>query len=507
MKKIRIAGLVLLFVLGVLSIRFYLSRPSSPAGPVFVLPKVQPGAEYALVRIENPGIFHGKLGWLASMLPDVAYVDGKATLRWGGLTREMEKYGDVLRPISSILGVADDLSLLAVSDDSGARLYASFFSEAGEFGRWLADGDGVSLSPSKWETKHAGRNDEAWTMVVDTPLSSEPIKLYSIKRRHSGSDLVMISDSEEGIVGMMDAAKRSGARLEIKRYNSGLDYVQLHARIPLRGKAGTASSVSEIAWVEDDTSAHLQSYSNAFSSMTERSVPKSGLEGNLPMLGSGDVTMIAAADVPFMCFSMFPAASNPVEVFLSNLASGSFPLAQMQDITAILESGRVSVVVVTDRLKNEPSAAYIVVESKAAESMDRVFALASLFLGSPVDLPGWNSAYSSSIVGWQSVIAARRSDTILFGIGRAEEYAQSPTIPEDIGDFADPHDLVNIVARKPFIDVAEYFFGNAARYKLIERDMWSLTSEDIKSKLKEIEAVQLRIMTPEYSNLGIYWGR
>jgi hypothetical protein len=241
--------------------------------------------------------------------------------------------------------------------------------------------------------------------------------------------------------------------------------------------------------------------------MTERSVPKSGLDGNLPMLGRGDLAMVAAVDVPFLCFSMFPTASNPVKVFLSDFASGRFPLAQMQDLTAILESGRVSVVVVADQLKNEPNAAYIVVESKAAESMDRVFALASLFLGSSVDLPGWNSAYSSSIVGGHSVVAARRSDAILFGIGRAEEYAQSPTIPEDIGDFADPHDLVNIVARKPFIDVAEYFFGNAARSKLIERDMWSLAPEDIKSKLKEIEAIQLRVMTPEYSNFGIYWGR
>ncbi|MDR1481968.1 MAG: hypothetical protein LBI74_05020 [Synergistaceae bacterium] len=507
MKKVMTILLVLLLISGTLSVRFYLSQRNVPAGPVLALPKVQPADEFALVRVENPSIFRGKLGWFVSILPDAPHINGETTLLWGGLARGVEKYRDAVRSISGILDVADDLSALVVSGDSGMRLYMSFFSDAGEFGRWLADGDGASLSPLKWETKYAGKNDEAWTMTVDATLFSDSISLYAIKRRYSSYDLVIISDSEEGIVKMNDAEKKNGARLEIKRHNSGPDYVQLHARLPMHGRDGTTSSVSEIAWVEDDNSAHMQVYSDAFPSMTERSVPKSGLKGNLPMLGKGDLALVSAVDVPFLCFSMFPTAADPVGVFLSNFTSGRLSNAQTQDLTTILEHGRISVVVVADPSKNEPSVAYVVVESDAAESMDRLFSLASLFLGSPVNLPGWKSAYSSPMVRGQSVIAARRSNAILFGIGRAEEYTQSLTIPEDIGDFADPHDLVNIVARRSFIDIAEYLLGDAARARLNDHDMWPLTSEDIKSKLKEIEAIQLRIMTPEYSNFGIYWYR
>jgi hypothetical protein len=502
-RKILFVFAVLLLAAFGSALKYYISVREVPAGSELALPKLRDQDEYVLARIENPGIFTGKIARLSNLPPDFAGEIGVRPVILDGMAALLERYRDILSPVGSLLGVADDMSVLRVSSDGGG-LYASLISDAGEFGRWLADGDGSSFSPSRWETAYAEKGDEAWTLTVDVPGERAPLTLYVLNKRESGPDFVMISDSEDGVGRMLEARKRAGARIEVRRYNAGPDYVQVRARLPLRGSGGTTTGTTEVAWVEDSASAHMQIYSSAYSSMTDRSVPRSGLEGDLPLMGSGDLAMVAAVDIPFLCFSVFPTEDDPVGVLLS-MPSADLPPAQAQDLASILAQGRVSLVLVVDGAKSEPNTAYIMIESKASEPMDRLYALASLLPGTQTEIPGWGAAYSSSMMGGLNMVAARRGDAVLFGIGRAEDYLQSPTIPPDIGDFADPHDLVNFVARKSLLEVGESSLGKMARSQMSRMGIGMPLSGEF--GLESIDAVQFRIMTPEYSNLGIYWDR
>jgi hypothetical protein len=221
-------------------------------------------------------------------------------------------------------------------------------------------------------------------------------------------------------------------------------------------------------------------------------------------MGDGELAMVVAVDVPFVCFSAFPTDSDPVGRALSE-AVGRLPLPQLRDIKAILEQGRMSAVLVMDAAKNEPNTAYVVIESKAVEQMERLFAIASLFLKSPVEIPGWNSAYSSSIVGGLDVVAAKRSDAVLIGIGKAEDYGAQPVVPDDIKDFAAPHDLVNFVARSSLLSAGESRLGKMARMQLERFGLPGSISDGF--DIRSVDALHFRIMTPEYANFGVYWER
>ncbi|MDR3332495.1 MAG: hypothetical protein LBT08_07690 [Synergistaceae bacterium] len=507
-KKIAVVFVAILLMAGAIALRVFLSGPGEPGGPEIALPRVSAGDEYVLIKMENPRIFKDKLIRLAELLPDLAEDLDVSEFDIDDALDALAWYSDAAKPLESLLDSARGISALAVPSGSASladsadsvEIFVSLYADGGVFSKWLLEGDGAEYSPVRWEVANTGGRDEAWTLETGLPGLD---LLYVLKRPEAGLDLIIISDSEAGVRRMLSARGSARDRLVVKRYNAGPDYLQLKMKVPLIGRAGTATGVSEVAWVEDDASAHLQIYSDAYSSMTSRSVPKSGIEGNLPLMGSGDLAMVMALDIPFVCFGAFPTAQDPVDTFLSEVG-GDLPAAQIKDIKTILEQGRISAVLVIDEEKDEPNTAYLVMESKASEQMDRLFALASLFLKSPVEIPGWNSSYAASI-GDISVVAAHREGALLLGIGRAEDFGQKPYVPVDIGDFAAPHDLVNFVARSSLLDAGESNLGRLARFQVARLGFPESLAGYL--DLQSIEAIQFRIMTPEYANLGIYWDR
>ena len=518
-KKVLIAlGVVAVIVIAVV---MRVSPPkivSEPfTSPEAAFPKLAEAENYVLFKLENPQSMQGKLDALARMLPALG------DRRFGSALDAFEQLGrsfaelasgdvdttgldqvrtalDGLDTAKRYLDLTKRAAVLVVSGDNAGRsgqpeIFLSFIPNAEKFDAYLAS----TTDLQKWETDKAGAKGSAWIVGGDAGSAD----LYML-RTGDGENVVLVSDSEKGIERMLEAKRKPEARMEIKRFNQGPDYLQARLPVAVKDTGEEKNAFAELAWVEDERSAHLQIHTDIYSVMTGRSVPKSGLEGkDLPLLGSGDLALVAAIDLPFACFSVFPAEEDPVGRALS-FFEGELPEMYLSDIKSIVEQGRVSAVIVADPATGEPNTAYLVLETKAKGAVDRYYGLAGFFM-QPVALEGWDSALSMSIGLPQNPIVARRGDIVLMGIGRPEDYAVAATVPKDIADFAAPHDLMNFVATSSLLKASGSSLGRTLQKQLIGADVPAEVIETL--GIDELDAVQFRMMTPEKANLGLYRDR
>ena len=481
--------------------------------PEMAFPKVGDGDHYVLFKLENPELMRNKLDAMAKMLPALADKKFSSALdsfeqlgrSLSALTSDdidtteldsMRSALDGLDAAKKYLDMAKQGAVLIVSGDSHnaaqkSELHLSFFPDAEKFDAYIAS----AANLKKWETSKAGPKGGAWTIGDG---------VYML-RTGDGDDVVLISDAESGIDRMLEAMKKPASRMEIKRFNQGPDYVQARVPIPVRDTGEVKTGFAELAWVEDDRSAHLQIHTDIYSVMTGRAVPKSGLEGkDLPLLGRGDLAFVGAVDLPYACFAAFPLEEDPVGKVLS-LFGDELPAMYMNDIKAIVEQSRASAVVVADPATGEPNTAYLVLETKAKSAVDRYYGLAGFFM-QPATLSGWDSALALSIGGLGvDPILARRGDIVLMGIGKPADYAVEATVPKDIADFAAPHDLLNFVATSALLDASDSSLGQKLQEELLGEGIPPSVIETL--GIDKLEAVQFRMMTPEKANLGLYWDR
>ena len=398
------------------------------------------------------------------------------------------------------MDAAEQAAFLVIDDEGekNARFYLSFIPNADVFDKLVSGSENTLVSIEKWEQD---KGAEGWILKPALPLSgsgAEVPALYLLRSGTADGAPVLVSNAPESIDEMIKALKSGSARLRIKRYNPAPDYMQV--RFPVRTTTGEEkTAVSEIAWIEDETSAHAQFYSDAFGLMTGRAVPKSGLRGDdLPLLGSGDLALVAAVDIPYACFMAFPTADNSIERVLKE-AGALLPSQYREDLRKVMEEGRISIVAVAgDGGKTDPDTAYIVLESKAKEAMDRLVSLPKTLMSSAT-LQGWDSCHTVEIGRSFNAILAQRGNVLLLGIGSLDSYSRKARIPDDIKDFAAPRDLANLVATPSFWHAA----APAFKQRLLARGIDPSFLDDAAMPLG---TVQLRVITPEKADLGLYWG-
>lgn len=488
-------AVLVLIVAGVVARQFFWG---SVSGPERALPLVD-AKRQVLVKMENPQIFKSKMQTAIRLLagaPNLSSLPLPDLVP--GLSGDGEKYAEGL---VGLMDVAEQAAFLIVGNEDegpGTGFYLSFFPHEKAFDELMANPDSALISIEKWEQDKGG---EGWVLKPAIPVAGFFEKLPALYLLRSGTaknSPVLVTDRPESIYEMKKALAGSASRIRIKRYNPAPDYLQ--ARYPVKTPSGEAeSATTEIAWIEDETSAHAQFYSDAFSLITGRSVPKSGLKGNdLPLLGNGSLALVGAVDIPYACFTAFPSAGDPIGRVMKELGP-LVPSQYREDIRKIMAEGRISVVMVTeDESKTDPNTAYFVLESTAKESLERLATLPKSMMKKSA-LEGWDSCYTVEIGRNFNLLLAQRGNVLLLGMGALSEYGRKAGIPTEIRDFAAPHDLANLVATPSFWNIVRPTFKQ--RMMAYGIDPSFMDDPAIKPC-----TVQLRVMTPEKADLGLYWG-
>ena len=487
-KKYIITLLLLLLVAGGVSAKFIPSFfSSSPEGALPSLPKDSP---YILLKVENPLVLQKGIASLLNLK---------------GILTKKDRAEDAISIVELLISKLDMMKEVAVllPPEDISRIYVSFIPVSDKFDAFLSNPGTSVFNVAKWQTDKG----DGWRIAV-TPIAlsgaNECVELYVLKTSFGSKSIVLMAENEQGIDKMLMAKKSSTTRLKIKRYNPGADYIQSGVSLKPIGGGDTKQSVTELALAADKSSAHIQIYTDYFSELTGRAVPKSGLKpSSLPILGKGELACVFACDIPYLSFVAMPTEKDPIGKLLEYAA----PILGGQyttDLKNIMTSGRLSAVVSAPSGSNKPSAAYLLVESTAKSELDRLYAMLSKFM-KPSELKGWDSvciADSEQLGLTGSIVAARRGDMLLLGMGALSDYSSEAAIPDSIKSFAAPNDLINFVATASLFGVAKEQLGDVIQSELVDYgvDISGLASNNIR-----IDAVQLRVITPEKADYGIYW--
>jgi|GEM_PF-5533589 len=466
-------------------------------GPEDALPKMD-SVYQVLVKIENPGVLRNRIKTVRTVLSSIQRMPPMAIP--DDLKNAAEGWEGVWEWADSLLLLANSAAFMAAGEEyeKPTQIYLSFIPNEKAFGEMISNPGHPLYTIEKWDQD---KGKEGWIAKPRDPAGKLP-KLYVLRQSSSKGAPVFVSDNPDSIDRMKRAYASSLNRLSIKRRNAAPDFVQ--AKVSMKTRDGeTKVATSEVAWIEDDTSAHIQIAANAISLITGNNMPKSGVRGfDFPLMGSGDVTMISAIDIPYLCFFASPRAIDPVHDVLDKSVgkfAGMVPEPLMTMIYEVMKFGRITVVAVSGKDEAlEDGVVYFVVESKAKEAMDRLANVVKLAMRKS-SLPGWDSFYTLNLRRGLNVVFAHKSDAMMFGIGTRDQYSKKAQIPKNIKDFAAPKDIANLVVTPTFFglltnDMSKSLFGGNADMRFLHE------------MAEKNCTVQMRVITPEKSDIGFYWG-
>ncbi|GHV56105.1 hypothetical protein FACS1894216_19670 [Synergistales bacterium] len=513
MKKLALAVFACVLIAAVYFFAF--GGGSSVTDTENALPKVPDNEMYVVMKLKNPGVTAKYLRSFADRLPDLiakhkdkmpdAYDD------YAGRAGD-EEMRDGIGKFCAILDIAKEGAVLFHGVKSGdledeaetkGSFGAAIFPKEGDAeaaAAQIAKILGAEDSFIEWDNELNGRG---W--ILETGDDGE--KLFIFGADGMKEKAVLISDNGEDIEKMTVALRDKSARFEIKRHNSGDDYILIGAEIK-NDKGEDAKFTAEIALAKDDKSSHIQFYSNAMqiaTQITSGSIPRSSIKGkDVPLYGEGAVALVAALDIPFACFTAFPRESDPAGALFDKFADKAelLPPGMEDSIKAVMRDGRISCAASINAAGDEISAGYFIVESGEKKSLDSLFSLAGMFMREETKIEGWDDARTMRMSAKANVIAARRDGAILLGLGLPEDYAKKAAVPKGIADFASPVDLANLVATAALFNLKSPLTGQSGS-ELLLRD--SGLSELIGDS--GISALQLRVINPENMNIGIYTDR
>jgi hypothetical protein len=510
MKKLALAVFACVIIAAVYFFAF--GGGSSTAGPEDALPKVRDNEMYVVMKLKNPGGTARSLRSFADMLPDIIakhrdkMPDGYDDYVGSAGNEEMR---DGIGKFCAVLDIAKEGALLFHAekgwyakdedeDETKGSFGAAIFPKEGDaeaaavrIARILGAEDGFI----EWDNELNGRG---WILEA----GADRDKLFIFGADGMKENTVLISNSGEDIEKMTAALRDKSARFEIKRHNSGDDYVLIGGEIEDNNGA-EAHCVTEIALAKDDKSAHLQFYSDAMR-IAAGSIPKSSIKGkDIPLYGDGAVAFVAAVDIPFACFTVFPRESDPVGAFFDKyMSKGASPLPAMEDsVKAVMRDGRISFAASINPAGDELSAGYFIVESGEKDGLDVLFSLGNIFMREETKIEGWDNARTMRISAKANIVAAKKDGAILVGFGRPEDYAKKAAVPKGIADFASPVDLVNLVATSALFNLKSPITGQSGSELLRGSGLSELIGDS------GISALQLRVINPENMNIGIYTDR
>ena len=424
------------------------------SSPSDAIPAIDGVSAYMLVQVDDTDSLHSAM----SYLPVLADAIGRLPLPNGTLgeppdARRIAEAVDFLSKARELVGAADAMALYVASADVPA-VYVSMFVDDEKFDPLVADGDRQLTRMEEW-TGRAG-DGGAWILNQATP---EGDALYMTRRHIGDKSVVNISGEEEGLDAMLAAVSDPSKRVIAERRTEETNFF----RIKLEEPAGMGEwfvGETELSWSRSDEHVAIRWFSDMFEDISGMTTSGNFEPAPPPILGDGELAMLASADPMFFIHTMFPNEEDPAKAFFERFGMGI--TAQFAgELEAIMRECRISAAVVTNG--DAVSTAYLVIDTAAERALDRLYGMASLFLGSGRELAGWDSILNIPTGTPINAIAARRGGTILIGVGDFEEYTRSAKTHGNLETVTSKSNVFGITAVPGRLNVSEGFLASMLR--------------------------------------------
>jgi hypothetical protein len=479
----------------------------SAADSEAAMPALSGNEEYYFVKLAHPAALVSAitaLGDVMTNLTDMTETAGDNELsEMMGENIDLDELPKLMDFLGGITGFIDgtkEMAILVKSPDM--TLYLSFLADDEHFNKFISP-EGSLRNIEKWDS---GRGD-GWKFSIGAPIASaEDLAVFNMVRRPAGkSNLVMISSSEEGVRLMTSALDNPSLRMTQARNTTGEDYMLIRLSSDIGWMDGRSPISGELSWGTSGNKTTIQTYTDVYD-RTKAPVSSVAQKSEIPLMGNGDLAMFATVDVPFLCFSLFPDSPDPVQTFFDAIegfapADNGVTGALIGDMKTLLSQGRLSAAVVLDG-ENNPSQAYLIIESGANLSINKLFTLITLGINRPAEISGWDTAYSASMSPKMSFVLARKEGAMMLGYGDVAGYGQRANIPDNVG-ITDASYVSNIYVTSEILDAYEAFQGETIRQALVNAGMPSSIYDIV--DLGKIDAIQMKQSELGKGEIDIYW--
>ena len=450
----------------------------SSVDPAKALPDLDEGKSFVVIGIETPKMWSKRLAQMEEIVKEWAPV--------------RIKIPEIVEKAENLFPFISKGSLMAYPGEDGTpHLIGAFIPDSEMVKKLDAEARSGDMWLSVWDT--GGRGAQGWTLSYP----GLGFKAYLLLYKTFPKPLLLAALEPADLDRAIAALKSSKARLKIKNKNAAPDY--LLARVPTIGmKNKEAMATVNLAWVEDKTSAHLQVYSDMLTVRNgERSSWSNSGKGDLPLLGDGDLSLVFASDLAFLCELIFFDSPDPVKQALQYVSFFTGTNEQkMEEWGKLVRNTRLSAVATLPRegeTDPEKGASYLVFESKKEGKMLHSIAKGFANRMASVELKGWDWMHQMRMG-----VLGGRDNIVLLGMGKPESFSFKATIPQELKDFAAPTDLLSLIALVNEKTLREF---------LLPFGRWgSMPTAGIeKIALNGGGSIHLRITSRERADLGIYW--
>jgi hypothetical protein len=503
-KKFLIA-LSLLVVCAAVAAGVWIARDSRKAGTPLAaesaMPAVADGGEYLFVKLADTASLGSKIEAAGDMFAAIAENGDLPQLRDRNfdMTLIPEIIG-VIDDVSGFMNGVKDMAMLVKSPDMTGHL--AFIADDENFDKFISP-EGIGRRAEKWDTALG----DGWKIQVSAPMNPAATDICIVRKKTGADNLVMIS-SEEGAGEMAAAADDPSRRFTAFRRTDGRNFISMRLSMPVGVLSVQKPIFAETSWTTSENVTSIKTYTDAYEAFKSK-IGGSGLKNSdFPLLGNGDLMAFAMLDIPFICFSAFPNADDPVQTFLDMAlersrggeeAAGAF----MGDIKALMSKGRISMAAMTAVDNGKPGQLCFFLESGDGAAINKLFSMATLAFNKPEQIEGWDSAYSMSMGPNLSLMFARKGDTIMIGTGGASDFANAARLPEEANGIVGADNLSSVFVSSKILDAYEAFNGESVQEALrkagMPESLWEL------SGLSELEAIRLRQSELGKSEIDVYW--
>ena len=417
------------------------------------IPLVEGVTAYMLMETRDTGSLSSAL----SIIPD--FVDRMSRFPMpGGIpgtdAGNIAEAIDFLALMRDFADVSEAMAIYATSSDVTTRLYVSMFVDDEKFDSLIESRDRQWQSaPAEEWTNHGGEGD-AWILRPGMP-EFDADTLYVTRLRIGDKSVVNIAGEEEAIQGMRAAAADPSKRVNIERQTDEPNFIRIKLDEPV-GIEGQQLNETELAWRRSDENISIRWYSDIFDDISDSIESGDFTPQAPPVIGHGELALLASIDPMFLIYTILRNEDDPAKAFFERVGRG-IPAQFAGDLETILRQCRVSAAIVTSG--NALSTAYLTIETAEEGAIDRLFGIASLFLGGR-ELEGWDSALNVPTGTPLNAIVARRGGTVMFGAGDFEEYGYSAAIPRDLEAVTSRANAFGLTAIPSRLKVNEGFFAN-----------------------------------------------
>jgi hypothetical protein len=353
----------------------------------------------------------------------------------------------ILGEVKDFIDASKSVALCATSDDVEG-LFISMFVDDAKFDPLVASGDGREVRAEAWTERGA----DSWILRRSSDGETSGDALYVTRRRVGGESVVNMSNNAQSIDAMSSAMLGQSARFATERRTELPNFFRMKLTEPVVAE-GLKFTEAEASWNRAPDLVATQWFSDLYAGVGERMASRDFSPAAPPLLGKGEVALIASLDPAFFIYTMLPGEADPVGSFFKRFVSGGSALPFAEDFEAIVRQCRVSAAIVTSG--NSVETAYLALDTKATGALDKLFGMAGMFLGAGMELNGWSTALSIPSGGGVKVLLARRDGIVVLGVGEFGKYGVSMDVPEYARKIVSSSNAMGVYVNPSRLDVSE----------------------------------------------------